>query len=88
MKQQKPKITDICINIFSQNQNKPLYVDDIYSRMRQRHWKTNGKTPTQTIGSKLRADYRFIKVGPNTFKLDDTYYQARMKWYVPCAGKN
>lgn len=63
------KITDIVENIFKRNNNTNLHVSQIYNRMLQRHWKTNGKTPRQTITSKLNKDPRFTRVGPNTFKL-------------------
>ena len=75
------KIIELCINIFTQNENRPLYVGDIYNRMKQRHWKTNGKTPTQTISAKLRSDNRFKKVAPNTFTLDDGFFVARKRNY-------
>ena len=77
MSKQPLRIVDHCINIFTKNENKPLYVDDIYSRMRQRHWKTESKNPAKTIGNRLRKDYRFVKVSPNTFKLAANYYTAR-----------
>jgi hypothetical protein len=77
-KTDKRTITDICIRIFSRNDNKPLYVKDIYSAMRQRQWRTTGKTPTQTIAGKLLSDLRFTKVGRNVFKLDDSFFRARV----------
>ncbi|HUU87578.1 MAG TPA: HTH domain-containing protein [Candidatus Glassbacteria bacterium] len=72
-------IVDVCIGIFTKNENRPMYVKNIYSAMRQRHWRTSGKTPQQTISSKLNADYRFVRVSPNTFKMDDTFYSNRVK---------
>jgi len=72
-------IVDVCIGIFTKNENKPMYVKNIYSAMRQRHWRTEGKTPQQTISSKLNADYRFVRVSPNTFKMDDSVYKNRVR---------
>ena len=74
----KRRIIDVCIGIFDKNENTPLYVKDIYNRMRQRHWITNGATPHKTVYTKLFMDYRFVRVGPATFQLDKSYYQARM----------
>jgi len=74
----QPKITDVCIRIFSQNENKALHVSGVFNRMKQRHWSTNGKTPLQTIASKLNLDDRFVKTGPNMFRLDDNFYRARV----------
>jgi len=71
-------IVDVCIGIFTKNENKPMYVKNIYGAMRQRHWRTEGKTPQQTISSKLNADYRFIRVSPNTFQMDNTFYNNRI----------
>lgn len=68
-KKAKKTIVEICLGIFANNGNKPLYVKSIYSAMRQRQWKTEGKTPYQTISSKLRLDERFEKTAPNTFRL-------------------
>lgn len=79
MSKQPLRIVDYCINIFTKNENQPLYVEDIYSRMRQRHWKSSSENPTKIIGNKLRSDYRFVKVGPNTFKLASKFYKARCK---------
>ena len=72
-------IVDVCIVIFTKNENKPMYVKNIYSAMRQRHWKTEGKTPEQTISSKLNRDYRFVRVSPNTFKMSDDFYKNRVR---------
>jgi len=63
------KITDIVESIFKHNNNNSLHVGQIYNRMLQRHWKTNGKTPRQTISSKLNRDPRFVRVAPNNFRL-------------------
>lgn len=73
-----PRIIDICINLFSKFDNKPLYVKDIYKNMRDIYnWKTCSRLPTQTIASKLWSDYRFQKVGRNVFKLDSKFYKNR-----------
>lgn len=72
-------VVDVCIGIFTKNENKPMYVKKIYSAMRQRHWKTEGKTPQQTISSKLNKDYRFKRVAPNTFQMTEEFYKNRVR---------
>lgn len=72
------RIIDYCIDIATKNSNDPLHVKEIYTKMRRRRWQTKGKTPKQTITKTLNKDYRFNRVAPNTFKLDDTFYNNRI----------
>jgi len=73
------RIVDYCIDIATNNKNKPMHVEKIYAQMRRRHWKTTGKTPKQTISYTLNKDYRFNRISSNTFVLDEKFYKARAK---------
>ena len=74
-----PRIIDLCVKLFVKNKNKPLYVKDIYENLKTKYnWKTSSKLPTQTIASRLLTNYKFKKVGRNTFVLNDEFYNNRI----------